>query len=921
MKSRENSLNNAKNFKITKSGLLENDRKLLINKLGLNNLSQINSPKGKEKQNNFDISQNAINNQKNDNKISNKTSIINIQKNHTNFFQNKNITTNSSNEIIVEPNRYRKSLNNQKQISLKKKFFNNNNSKSYSVLPIKPLINAKTMTNTSLNKTKKYNSREGKDINGRNTNNINSFKENATYTKKSSMINQKLNSNKDSSGINPPIKPVINSKKNNVRQNSPNNRAMHNSKDKHNYIMSTPNLLFDLKNQKNKNKEQSYKIFNNNILISNNNLYNNINKNNNNNNNNHINKSCDKKVNNINKFKGITAKNSPRKNNKLDFDSFEGKKNQNTDDNNNSKITPIKKRNNSLDHSRIKKVSSFTHFHCSNNHNNESGEARKSLASANNEDSDNTRKESGLDLHKIFDDQTFINLEKNNIINEIISNNMKINFSDKSSKNNNNNNIPNANVNINVNTNLNINNNFNRENSKLYNEIKNNEKQKHINYFNNLNKNNDDQNYDSTKNENFSSINENNDNVNINNYKSAKIITNLQEAQNSQDKNSGQTCNTDMISKYIKQQPIYNLSQRYICDEVSWKPINDMPEKTFRFIEDIINENKNMPLIDLRKMLKLSDSNVFRLLSFSYDNYSSIISSNRLVRNKVKISLRNIFQHIIDDFKLKYNNFLNIIKFSFEPKTVTINGKISHLFNLIIECQIITKEVKKSFEIGCDYISYGKKYDNKWKFDVFNKRDIKVWLCSEIDMINNIYKKFTYTSQVPSFCYNDILKLNFNILSEGNNVVPISVEWAEPIITTAKTQIYQNSSYISSIKYDQLRSCEVETQILFWKHNLPSDDDNIIEEFKKIFDKFFKIKNISYDVSKYYFFKFITIANKKGAIKQNKFLSFDINIVDYTSNIKNEIQCIYLMNSNFYTKSMDIRLGTIVTFYIVDMMK
>jgi hypothetical protein len=32
-----------------------------------------------------------------------------------------------------------------------------------------------------------------------------------------------------------------------------------------------------------------------------------------------------------------------------------------------------------------------------------------------------------------------------------------------------------------------------------------------------------------------------------------------------------------------------------------------MPEKTFRFIEDIIYENKNIPLFDLRKMLKLSD--------------------------------------------------------------------------------------------------------------------------------------------------------------------------------------------------------------------------------------------------------------------------------------------------------------------------
>jgi hypothetical protein len=86
MKSRENSLNNVTNFKITKSGLLENDRKLLINKFGLNNLSQLNSPKGKEKHNNFDISQNVINNK---NKVSNKTSTNNIQKTIQIFFKKR----------------------------------------------------------------------------------------------------------------------------------------------------------------------------------------------------------------------------------------------------------------------------------------------------------------------------------------------------------------------------------------------------------------------------------------------------------------------------------------------------------------------------------------------------------------------------------------------------------------------------------------------------------------------------------------------------------------------------------------------------------------------------------------------------------------------------------------------------------------
>ena len=60
-------------------------------------------------------------------------------------------------------------------------------------------------------------------------------------------------------------------------------------------------------------------------------------------------------------------------------------------------------------------------------------------------------------------------------------------------------------------------------------------------------------------------------------------------------------------------------------------------------------------------------------------------------------------------------------------------------------------------------------------------------------------------------------------------------------------------------------------------------------------------------------------ANKIGCLKQNKFSKFDINIIDYNYNVENEIQCIYLMNSYYYSQKMDIRIGTKVILYIVDM--
>ena len=898
MKQRDNSLTCSKNYKISKIGLLENDKKLIIRKLGLNNLSYSYLPKVKEKKN---IHNNIVSNL-NDQKRNSKESLLTqVKKKHTNISPKKIITpspmirfqkkikfnnnpnaTFSSSEIIKNYNKYKKSLKHDK-ISLKKNLINNNinnNSKSYSKLPVKPLIKTKIKTNTSLNKKNK---KLIKDI--RSNDHMNSFKVNQTYNNETFKNNIKY-PRKDSPGIYSGVKLI---KK--IKIFSGNKRPQN----KINISKSIPNLLFEFKNLKNTKKEQSIKIINNNILI------NNIN-----------NEKTD------NKYIDKIGQMSPIKKCKIRMNFSEKKKNELSKSRINGnviKINIVKKRNKSMQDSKVKGIYSYLQNinknveYNSNENKSKKDRRQRTKISESNDNSEDTKKESGLNLHKIFGDKTFINIDNNNIINEIISYNMKVNLSDNKS----NKNIHSPNIND-----MTVS--FNGENSSINHDNKYNDKQLHMNYFNNLNKNNDEQNY-STKNENISSANEINDNKNYS-KSCSKIITNIQDVQKTNDKNSGQTTTTEekKITKDAnQQQSLYTPSQIKIRDEISFRRKNNMPNKIYKFIAEIINENKNKYLIDIRKILKLNDLSIFRLLSYSYDNYSSIISSNKLLKCKIYVSLVHAFQNVIDDFKLKYGTFLKVLNFSFMPKVFYIKGEVSHLFNLVIECQIITKEVKKSFEIGCDYISYKKKYDNKWKFDVHKKEDIKIWLCTELDMVDNISKKFTYTSQVPSFSYQDIIKLQLNIFSKGNSIDPKSIEWSDPIISNTKLEIYQNTNYISPITYDQLRACEVETQILFWKNSLPEDDGGLVHEFEKIFSNFFKIKNIWYDVSKFYFFKIETIANKIGLIKQNKFSTFDINIIEYKDNIKNEIQCIYIMNSNFYSKTMDIRLGSYVTFYIIDM--
>ena len=50
---KENSLNNIKMYKISKNGILENNKRLLINKLALNNLFHSHTTEDKEKTQNF----------------------------------------------------------------------------------------------------------------------------------------------------------------------------------------------------------------------------------------------------------------------------------------------------------------------------------------------------------------------------------------------------------------------------------------------------------------------------------------------------------------------------------------------------------------------------------------------------------------------------------------------------------------------------------------------------------------------------------------------------------------------------------------------------------------------------------------------------------------------------------------------------
>jgi hypothetical protein len=901
MKLKENMSNKSSFYynQISKKGLLENDKKLLLKKFGFINfhLSQGNLNFDNINTHNYSLIENSLLSIKNESRKPIKTTInINNIKNNdkvNNFQKNNQIKTKN----IIQNIQKNYSSNNSCLKKNKHKY-----NQSMSSLPLNTNINTKDKSDKQFYKMR---------------NNVSSVNVTATTAQNSIKTNIGLLSNMDM------IKPIQKNKSKNKIENIKAKNC------------STPNLFDKVHNHVNLNKEKPNKIYNNSTYLSKTNKK----------------RIAKKIINNRNKEKLNKYNDIIEKEINKTMQNFYNKNNDNL-----------------------------------NNHINKTNEKEIKNITENNENSDNTKKESIKELHKIFNDKILQNIDKKNLINDIIINNLELNQNKKFNSRNN----EQQNININEQVTINIeendkqrevkdnkiliphtdsmldkiNNNKNSSNKESTKNKKNDINNKNIN-DNNINSDNIYQNYSNYESfeeekeekvminninddgkKRYSIFNENekeNKYVNEKHKKNSKenssthenVYKNMndldkdkniskqeeQEFRPECDRQSDQTQTTldknYILSKFIKQ-PIYDISSRYLNEEnVNLKHI--LPSKKFLFITDIEEEIKRMPIISFKKILNLSDKSLFNLLSFSYDNYLSIISLNNLVKNKVVKSLKAIFQHAINDFKHKYESFLKVIDYNFIQKNFMLNHKKNNLLNLEIKCEIVTEEINKSYEIGCNYISNNKNYDYLWKIDIKNKKDINIWICTELNKINNASKNFTYTSQVSSFCHGDMINLQFNIFSEGNIINPISIEWTEPAISLVPGGVFEKSKYISPYSFDQIRACEVETQILFWKNILPENDGGIVNEVKKIYGKFFDIQNIRYDVSKFYFFKVEMKANKIGCLKSNKFSKFDINIIDYNENVENEIQCIYLMNSYYYSQKMDIRIGTKVILYIVDM--
>ena len=376
------------------------------------------------------------------------------------------------------------------------------------------------------------------------------------------------------------------------------------------------------------------------------------------------------------------------------------------------------------------------------------------------------------------------------------------------------------------------------------------------------------------------------------------------------------------IYRLLSKNYSYNVSTREVHDESAKLFNHENSNVNYHFISEIEKKNINIKNLSKKKFLNLKDNCIFKILSFGIDIYLPLANCDEHIKNKINKSLNNVFENVIKDFQFKYKEILEIIHYKFEQNKIkSFYNKNDYILDLILNCKIISKKYEESFDISCNYLSNNKNYDYMWKFDLQKKSKINKWITTEINTMKNknYHKLISYTSQVSSFSYGDEIQIQINIFNNNNILEPSNLEWCPLVVSPVSSSIYENTKFINKISFDPLRACEVEKQVLIWHDKFNNEQIIFFEEVKEIFKKFFNIKKIYFDKSKFNFYKIVMIPYKLGLLSRNKFCSFDINIIDLDSPAKNEIQCIYLINTNNYNNKMDIRLGNTLTLYIIDM--
>ena len=400
---------------------------------------------------------------------------------------------------------------------------------------------------------------------------------------------------------------------------------------------------------------------------------------------------------------------------------------------------------------------------------------------------------------------------------------------------------------------------------------------------------------------------------------------NNQYDSNSQDSSSRykQQMDHKKVIHLLSSHSKYNMSNRLINDETNTFHVIP-PNSEYKFIDKIREDSFNIQRINLKKFLGVSQYPFYLFLSFCYDNYNHmILKTNSIISSKIRTCLYRAYISFINDFSQKYKTVLKCEQFTFEQRNITQNRKNLPILDLIIKAKIISSDINVCCTIGYDFSYLNKrnedlKLENVWKFDVLRKKDISYWCGNECEIFHENPKRFSYIKPILPFIKGDSIQITINIFSKDMIVNPNTIKWKPLKIERAPDGFYQKALLKSPYPFDNLRACETENMVYYWKDNQEFlEKSRLIKDFIKIFEKKFLMEKILYDTPRILLFKIIMRADKTGVLKRNLFCNFDIEIVDKEKNICNEIHNLFVLNMSISScKQLQIRKGSLFYFYI-----
>ena len=352
----------------------------------------------------------------------------------------------------------------------------------------------------------------------------------------------------------------------------------------------------------------------------------------------------------------------------------------------------------------------------------------------------------------------------------------------------------------------------------------------------------------------------------------------------------------------------------------------------FKFINEVVQSNLNYENIPFEKISRLNSKIIFNIFTFLYDDYGKIMSSGKKMKNLFMSTVTSKFSYLIqafqknnkeifefNSFKFKINKYIKQRRKNVSTFYVELKSKIKNN-PLLKRNNGISYEIKYSFKMKKQN-KQSNLYYQIFKFDIRNDKYYPIWFCSDMDDTNFIKRRLIYSSPVQYFCEGDFIFFKINLI-EGNNGIISDINFQPLKNDTVPRKLYLRGLYRTDINFDKIRDCEVENMVLRW-----NDENNLIKNNEmylnvhKVFSKNFEIKEINYDLSKLAFYRIKMLATKIGIFKINRIFNLNIEILSENSQLTNE--CINIGCVNIYTKSkkIQIRKGTLLILYIIDIQK